>query len=111
MKLLRIFHIGAKKILAQNCSVKGTVTMVQKSYLYVVKKPVRLYINDSNTLYSHFITFSYHVAGIPYTGKLFISLNYRCPQKGEQIDVYYDPEKPENYACYAFGPAVRPIGW
>ena len=23
----------------------------------------------------------------------------------------YDPEKPENYACYAFGPAVKPIGW
>jgi len=111
MKLLRIFHIGTKKILAQNCSVKGTVTMVQKSYLYVVKKPVRLYINDSNTLYSHFITFTYFVDSIPYTGKLFISLNYRCPQKGEQIDVYYDPEKPENYACYAFGPAVRPIGW
>lgn len=111
MKLLRIFHIGAKKILAKDCSVKGTVTMVQKSYLYVVKKPVRLYISDSNTLYSHFITFTYTVDNIPYTGKLFISLNYRCPQKGEQIDVYYNPEKPEDYACYAFGPAVRPIGW
>ena len=111
MKLFRVFHIGAKKILEKGCSVKGTVTMVQKSYLYVVKKPVRLVINDSNTLYSHFITFTYHVDNIPYTGKLFISLNYRCPQKGEQIDVYYDPERPENYACYAFGPAVRPIGW
>lgn len=111
MKLLRIFSIGADHILAKGCCVKGRVKTVQKSYLYVVKKPVRLVPNDRNTLYSHFITFTYTVDSIPYTGKLFVSLNYRCPQKGEQIDVYYDPEKPENYACYAFGPAVRPIGW
>ena len=111
MKLLRMFSIGANRILAKRCCVKGTVTMVQKSYLYTVKKPVRLYVNDSNTLFSHWITFSYTVDNLRYTGKLFISLNYRCPQKGEQIDVYYDPEKPEKYACYAFGPASRPIGW
>lgn len=111
MKLFRIFGIGADRILAKGCRVKGRVTMVQKSYLYVVKKPIRLYINDSNTIYSHFITFTYTVDSIPYNGKLFVSLNYRCPQKGEQIDVYYDPDKPENYACYAFGPASRPIGW
>ncbi len=111
MRLLRYFSIGADRILAKNCHVEGTVTMVQKSYLYVVKKPVRLYINDSNTLYSHWIRFIYTVDNVRYQGKLFVSLNYRCPQKGEKIDVYYNPEKPENYACYAFGPAVRPIGW
>lgn len=111
MKLFRIFSIGADRILARGCCVKGRVTMVQKSYLYAVKKPVRLYANESNTLYSHYITFIYTVDNIHYTGKLFVSLNYRCPQKGEQIDVYYDPENPENYACYAFGPATRPIGW
>lgn len=111
MKLFRIFGIGEDNILAQNHSVPGTVTMVQKSYLYVIKKPVRLYISDSNTLYSHFITFRYVVGGQIYTGKRFITPHYRCPQKGEKIEVFYDPEKPENYACYAFGPATRPIGW
>lgn len=111
MKLLRIFHIGADRILAKQHCVKGRVTMVQKSYLYVVKKPIRLYPNETNTLYSHFITFTYTVDSIPYKGKLFVSLNYRCPQKGERIDVYYDPDRPENYACYSFGPASRPIGW
>ena len=111
MKLLRIFHVGADKILAKNHSVKGTVTLVQKSYLYVVKKPVRLYVNDSNTMFSHYITFQYTVDAVTYTGKLFISLRYRCPQKGETIEVFYDPEKPQNYACYTFGPAVNPIGW
>lgn len=111
MKFLRTFSIGADRILAQGCCVKGTVTMVRDSALYVVKKPVRLYPSKHNTLYSHFITFSYTVDSIPHKGTLFVSLNYRCPQKGEQIDVYYDPEKPDNYACYAFGPASRPIGW
>lgn len=111
MKLFRIFGIGSKKILEKNCSVTGRVTMVQKSYLYVVKKPVRLYVNEKNTLFSHYITFTYTVDGTAYTGKLFISLRYRCPQKGERIEVFYDPEKPENYACYAFGPAATPIGW
>ena len=111
MKLLRMFSIGANRILAMGHCVKGTVTMVQDSYLLVVKKPVRLVVTPQNTIVSHFITFEYTVGNIPYTGKLFVSLNYCCPQKGEQINVYYDPEKPENYACYAFGPATRPIGW
>lgn len=111
MKLFRIFSIGADRILAKNHSVEGTVTMVQRSGIHVVKKPVRLYLNDTNTIFSHFITFRYSVNSIPYTGKLFVDLSYRCPQKGETIEVFYDPEKPENYACYAFGPAGSPIGW
>lgn len=111
MKLLRAFSIGASRILAKNHCTKGTVTMVRKSAIYVVKKPVRLYIHDGNTRFSHWITFTYCVNGIVYKGKLWISLRYQCPQKGEQIEVYYDPQKPENYACHAFGPAVNPIGW
>jgi len=111
MKLLRMFSFGAKKILEQNCCVKGTVTLVQDSYLYVVKKPVRLGITPENTKVSHFVNFSYNVEGIPYSGKLFVDPYHRCPQKGEKIDVYYDPRKPENYACYPFGPSVNPFGW
>ena len=111
MKLFRIFGIGEQKILAKNTRVTATVTMVQRSCLYVIKKTVRLYVNDSNTLYSHFITFRYVVDSVPYTGKRFITPYYRCPRKGETFEVCYDPEKPENYACYAFGPASRPIGW
>ena len=111
MKILRVFSIGADKILAKGCSVKGTVTMVQNSYLYVMKKPVRLCPNEKNTMHSHYITFLYSVDNILYKGQLFISSYYRYPQKGEKIDVFYDPDKPENYACYAFGPASKPIGW
>jgi len=111
MKLFSMFGIGAGKILAMDRCVRGTVTQVCDSYLYTVKKPVRLYPNSGNTLCSHIIRFHYSVDDIPYTGELFVSPNYRCPQKGETIDVYYDPENPKRYACYAFGPGSRPIGW
>lgn len=111
MRIFRVFGIGGRKIRAMGHSVKGTVTGVQKSYLYVVKKPVRIIPNEKNTLYSHYITFTYIVNGISCRGKLFIPPQYYCPKKGEQIEVFYDPKNPDNYACYAFGPAVTPIGW
>ncbi len=111
MKLLRIFGIAKSRILEKDCCTEGIVTGVRNSRLYVVKKPVRIGISDRNTLFSHYITFTYQADSITYTGILFISLNQRCPQTGEKIDVYYDPENPEKYACYSFGPAVRPIGW
>lgn len=111
MRLLRIFSIGAKKILAKNCSVKGTVTGVGNSYIHVVKKPIRIGINETNTMFSHYIFFTYTVDNIPYKGKLYVDLNYRCPRKGETVEVFYDPEHPENYAFYSFGPNPNPLGW
>lgn len=111
MNIFRIFGIGSSKILSQGHSVTGIVTGVSRSYLYVVKKPVRLYMNDQNTMTSHYIFFTYHVNGISYKGKLWVSLRFRCPQKGEQIEVFINPENPEQYACYGFGPNPNPIGW
>ena len=111
MKLLRIFSIGADKILAKNCHTRGIITAVGNSYIHVIKKPVRLYPNDRNTMYSHYIFFTYTVDGNAYHGKLYVDLAYRCPQKGETVEVYYDPEKPKNYAFYSFGPNVNLIGW
>ena len=111
MKFSRIFSIGADKILSQGHSVTGIITGVSRSYLYVVKKPVRLVPNEQNTMTSHYIFFTYTVNGISYKGKLWVSLRFRCPKKGEQIEVFYDPAKPENYACYSFGPNPNPIGW
>lgn len=111
MKLLRIFSIGSRRIMDKNCHTTAIVTAVGNSCLHVVKKPVRLYPNERNTLYSHYIFFTYTVDNVSYKGKLYVDLVYRCPQKGETIEVYYDPEKPENYAFYSFGPASNPIGW
>lgn len=111
MNFLRIFHVGSKKLLAKQRSVPGTVTLVRRSALYVIKKPIRLYMNETNTLFSHFLTFRYTVDTISYTGKLFIPPQYQCPEKGETIEVFYDPDKPENYACYPFPKNVNRIGW
>lgn len=111
MNLLRVFGFWEHEILAKNCRTKGTVTLVQTSFIHVVKKPIRIGITPNNTMFSHFITFLYCVDGVTYKGKRYVDLTYRCPQKGERIDVYYDPEKPENYACYAFGPNTQLIGW
>ena len=111
MKLLRIFGIGAKSILAKNCSAKGTVTAVRNSYIHVVKKPVRIGITESNTMFSHYMFFTYTVDNIPYKGKLYVDLRYRCPQKDEKLEVYYDPEEPSRFAFYSFGPNTNPIGW
>ena len=111
MKLFRMFGIGEKKILSKGCSVNGTVTAVQISRIYVVKKPVRIMITEENTMFSHWITFTYCVNGVTYKGKRWISLRYRCPEMGESIAVYYDPEDPAKYACYAFGPNTRLIAW
>lgn len=111
MKLFCIFSIGADRILAKKCCVRASVTAVSDSRIHVIKKPVRIIPNSRNTMYSHYIFFTYTVDSVPYKGKLYVDLNYRCPEKGEMIDVYYDPEKPENYACYAFGPNPQLIGW
>lgn len=110
MKLLCMFSIGADKILRKNCCTKGTVTMIQDSYIYVVKKPVRIGINAKNTAISHFVNFTYTVEGIAYTGKIFVTPYDRCPVKGEQITVFYDPDKPENYACHSFGRKINLFG-
>ena len=111
MRLLRIFGIGADRILSKNKSVTGKVSVVRNSYLYVIKKPVRLYINERNTRFSHFISFRYVVDSIVYEGSLFLTPHIRCPQVGEEIEVFYDPDKPQDYACYNFGPATLPVGW
>ena len=110
MKFSRIFGIGSRKILAQGHSVNGIVTGVSRSYLYVVKKPVRIGINAKNTAISHFVNFTYTVEGIAYTGKIFVTPYDRCPVKGEQITVFYDPDKPENYACHSFGRKINLFG-
>lgn len=87
MMLFRIFGIGSQRILAKNCSASGTVTAVENSSLHVIKKPVRLYPNEANTLYSHYICFRYTVDAISYIGKVFIDVNLQCPRKGDIIKV------------------------
>ena len=103
MKLLRMFSIGADAILAKDYSVQTTVSDVYRCWLLRINtKPVRRFSGDG-AIYPHIISFTYEVDGTAYEGKLWIPVRYRVPARGETIAVYYDPEKPDNYACYAFG--------
>ena len=107
MNLFRLLGIGSGRILAKDHSVKGTVTKISRCWwLSVRTKAIRLYASERNTAYPYIITFSYTVENVPHAGKLYIPVRYRVPRKGETIDVYYDPEKPQKYACYAFGPGA-----
>ena len=103
MNLLRIFSIGADAILEKGQSVRTTVSRVDRCWwLRINTKPIRRYSGDG-AVYPHIIHFTYQVDGTDYHGALWIPVRYRVPAVGEAIDVYYDPRKPANYACYAFG--------
>ena len=103
MNIFRFFGIGAHRILDSGCHVPGIVTNVERCWwLSVKKRAARLYTSSRNTAYAHKVTFSYTVDTIPHQGSLFVGLHYRCPQNGETIEVYYDPEDPKQYACYPF---------
>ena len=103
MKLLRMFSIGADAILSKGRSVQTTVSNVYRCWwLRINTKPVRRFSGDG-AIYPHIISFTYEADGTTYEGKLWIPVRCRVPAKGETIAVYYDPEKPGNYACYAFG--------
>lgn len=112
MNVFRLFGIGSDAILEKKCHVPGVVTKVDHCWWFRVKtRPVRLYSSARNTVYPHIITFSYTADRVAYEGKLFVWIHCRCPQEGETIDVYYDPENPKRYACYAFGPGMTSISW
>ena len=107
MNLFRIFGIGSGRILSEGRSVKARVTQVSRCWwLTVNTKPLRRYSGDG-AVYPYIITFVYSVGSISYEGKRYIPIRYRVPQVGETINIYYDPERPGNYACYAFGPAIN----
>ena len=111
MQFLSIFSIGANRILSKKHCTQAVVSAVSTSRIHVIKKPVRLHPNKKNTMYSNYIHFTYTVDNVPYKAVLYVDLAYRCPQAGEVIDVYYDPENPRRYACYAFEPNPNLIGW
>lgn len=112
MGIFRVFGIGDSSIFRKGCITDGTVTKVEKVWWLKIKtKPVRLYATPDNTVFPYVITFSYSIQGVGYCGKRYIPVRYRVPERGEIIPVYYDPEKPKNYAIHALGPGITQIEW
>jgi len=111
MNLFRIFGFNEDKILQADHHTEGVVTDVKRCWWRRFKtNHARLYASDNNTAYAHIITFRYYVGDALYMGKRYIDIYYRTPDIGESFPVYYDPKKPEDYACYSFGPGPVLIG-
>jgi len=98
MSILGLFGIGSKKIKADGCRTGGVVT--EQKTLWWIKintKAVRFGPMDG-AMFPGFIRFTYSVEGIEYIGASLVSPYVRCPIKGQNIVVYYDPDNPSKYA-------------
>ena len=97
MKLLRMFGMGTTAAIAGS-DTKGIVYKVSTCYWFKINtKPLRTSASDG-AVYPHIIHFTYTVDDKEYHGKRFVQWNKRCPYKDEIITVYYESEKPDNYA-------------
>ena len=97
MKLLRMFGIGTAAAIAGS-ETKGIVYKVSTCYwLKINTKSVRTNASDG-AVYPHIIHFTYTADDKEYHGKRYVQWNKRCPYKDEIITVYYESEKPDNYA-------------
>ena len=95
--MLRIFGIGMTKALT-GAQTEGVVTRVDTCWwLKVNTKAVRVHMGDG-AQFPHIIHFTYTVEGQTYQGKRYVNWNKRCPQKDEKLMVWYEKEKPANYA-------------
>ena len=95
---MSLFGWGEQKVLEAGSRTAGTVTKVHTCwYVKVNTKPARVHAMDG-AAFPHVITFRYAVDGAEYTGRRFLWANVQCPQNGENISVYYDPEKPRRWA-------------
>ena len=95
--LLSMFGLRTARAMAGG-ETKGSVTAVKTCYWFKVNtKAVRAYASDG-AVYPHIIHFTYTVNNKVYNGKRYVQWNKRCPYEGEKITVYYEAQKPENYA-------------
>ena len=93
MKLFRMFGIGTTAAIAGS-KTEGIVCKVSTCYwLKVNTKAVRASASDG-AVYPHIIHFTYTADHKEYSGKRYV----HCPYEGEKITVYYEAEKPDNYA-------------
>ena len=99
MGMFQMLGLDDKRILTGDYCTDGKVTEVKTCHwLKVNTKPIRTNHLDG-AKFPHIIHFTYCVNGTQYHGSRFVNWNHRCPVKDESITVYYDSEKPENYAA------------
>ena len=93
----RMFGLGVTNAIAGE-QTEGMVEAVKTCWwIKINTKPVRRHMMDG-AVFPHIIHFTYSVDGQTYRGKRYVQYYKRCPIKGEKLTVYYEREKPANYA-------------
>ena len=95
--LLKMLGVGATNAIAGE-QTEGVVEAVKTCWwIKINTKPVRRHMMDG-AVFPHMIHFAYTVESQTYRGKRYVRYYKRCPEKGEKLTVYYEREKPANYA-------------
>ena len=95
-KMIRYKHRISEK--GKECEIldktTGTVIAVKKLWwIKINTKPVRKHALDG-AVFPHSITVKYPVNGFEYIKKKFLRARLTPPKVGDNIDVYYNVEKP-----------------
>ena len=86
------------RIIEQNNITKGIIQKVAKCWwIKINTKPVRMHALDG-AIFPHIMTFTYEVNGIQYKKRKYIGLRSDAIGIFENVDVYYDKDKPSKCA-------------
>ena len=92
-----MFGIGVVRAIAGE-QTEGVVIEVKTCWwLKVNTKPVRRNVFDG-AVFPRIIHFTYTAGDQTYRGKRYVNWNKQCPQKGENLTVYYEKDNPAKYA-------------
>ena len=98
MKFLYPFGFGSAQILRNGKETTATITDVKVCWwLKINTKPIRTNPWDG-AVFPHMVHFQYTVDGKSYTGKHYWSWRLTPPARGQDLQIYFDPENPEHYA-------------
>ena len=99
------FAIGSKRrykercrIISENRKTFAEVSQIKTCWwIKINTKAVRHHSLDG-ARFPHIIYFKYHFNGVDYQGRSCVSYYLRCPNIGDTITVFVDPQKPTQYA-------------
>ena len=105
MSICDTFAIGSRKrykercsIMAENRKTSAEITQIKTCWWVKINtKPIRRHSLDG-ARFPHIIYFTYHFKGVDYQGRSCVSYYLRCPNNGDTITVFVDPQNPTRYA-------------
>lgn len=99
MEILRMFGIGAQKLIAANHKTEGTVTEVKPCYFLKINQKALRSTPLDGAVFPHIIHFTYQVDGNVYRGRRFVNWTQTPPRRGDRLTVYFNPDRPARYGA------------